>query len=1509
MYINKIDELIDNILDDFYKRTIINNEVIKNIIKDPMFAKYTHQINKIIKEYIDMIDIYNIKKIVGNNDSIDSIINIIKRYIMYYILMFIGFPKKDKDKYVNNLIDFCKNPSQDFTIKNFYNSENNANLIQFYDLIKNINILSNIDDMDEINELLTVHPDKFMPSIDFLNELGHEYVILHFKGNKEINFHNIIKSIIFTEIYIKQEKIEVYYILNKEEEKTGSFKYIDIVIPRRDVFDFSLIESLFPIEYRKKDIPQDLYSLLQHNKSYESTDMNTTEKILELFNKKLLVPIVDDFLRYHKDIGKFEKSTERFERDNKKEQTKIKYIVSKINKIVEYYSFKNKNNPTYKKEVEKILYQPLFYRKAILMNDIEEINVLNKLRNIGRKVLEGNEFYNELVLYRKYAFINFRDFKKNGFSIKTNKTIDAVRYSTFEYYNDNKQSILDLRTCGKKNNINIVGVLLPSNISNLYCITTKNTIDVRKNENTNGLYEILKIIRKFTDDTFFENKTETYPNNDKSTYWIFDNNKDTFKLDSYQEASGSHDDSKLILVKLYNELALLTSNRIIDKLSKYENISLAFGKKIVDNYQHKLIDLNDNTSLIKDIKKIIFHDKSIKTIKEYDKNENKIPGITNEIIKLPILKNKDEEQKTVIYGERVIVEHIEDEIDTGLTVCQHFISWNELTKYRNKKLNKFQDLLNEFYQKFVTIDKDQSYVCKSCGSGLDIKRYISSYIPGMDQDKDIITFSANSEIPLEEMQEYEKYNFSIKSIDNRIERICYVANLSYFIGSSAISKLRRQTVIKDVIDMVLLHNKVLRKTDYNKRRERGETASKLYGVSTELSNFFVFDLDNEIFRSSSKSIDKFQHLKYNNVISHILFMLINDMNINQFNYITDDKLCNYTLFDKYGFILFENLKIRTNNANTIEPIQNYKLLCYFIYYLSCLLVKYKIWSYQYSDIKGKVFEPHVQKIIIHTVVDLINSILEQTSDDIKNRYYLYTTTSAMFYMQLRNIYSDQEAIKTLHDKSTKKFVVDNKNKKMTFIQDESHTMKLLNEVIQYQYDIEPIMEGNEIYVQKPIIKLTQDTIKIIDKKYKTQYEHNNQTIYDKTNKGKRQIINNFIINRQKNSYHIYQQLLNEFQKPKNNIDIVINDFIDVIESVIGSNINIENDNKYIRFNTYIIDHDHQGNKLNNPLIIVDRNNKINYRENDSHYGTKVIFYRNKAQDMNVYYDAYTKNLLGYKETNKEFVDISGTNNYIDIHLSFINKLKYLGYTTKYIDVKEDYDKLIELKKTDKYIKQHLATKIIRNRINILKKIILDINTYLFQIRYKHKSNNNIINKYINKFEEFITYTKSWKLFKHLSELSEYIYIKPITNISISIDDHHIDIDELNKSNNNDNLLLFYMINEFEQLLNVNNKLSKSNIIYFLIYIVEFIYNSYFEVKIDSEIKKFKYIINAQNLFVDTMKDIDDIYDQLEEKTEEQVDAINEQKYDDVENDEALDIEDERSEDEKEEFDMEVNDLD
>ena len=64
-------------------------------------------------------------------------------------------------------------------------------------------------------------------------------------------------------------------------------------------------------------------------------------------------------------------------------------------------------------------------------------------------------------------------------------------------------------------------------------------------------------------------------------------------------------------------------------------------------------------------------------------------------------------------------------------------------------------------------------------------------------------------------------------------------------------------------------------------------------------------------------------------------------------------------------------------------------------------------------------------------------------------------------------------------------------------------MKLLNYVIQYQYDIVQFPIVDEIFIQKPTEKITQDTVKVVDKKYKTQYEHNVQTLYNKTNKEKK----------------------------------------------------------------------------------------------------------------------------------------------------------------------------------------------------------------------------------------------------------------------------------------------------------------------------------------------------------------------------------------------------------------------
>ena len=62
--------------------------------------------------------------------------------------------------------------------------------------------------------------------------------------------------------------------------------------------------------------------------TYDVNLMSVDEKILELINRKILIPIVDDFLLFHKDNETYEKGTT--ENKHRKEDTKIKYIINII---------------------------------------------------------------------------------------------------------------------------------------------------------------------------------------------------------------------------------------------------------------------------------------------------------------------------------------------------------------------------------------------------------------------------------------------------------------------------------------------------------------------------------------------------------------------------------------------------------------------------------------------------------------------------------------------------------------------------------------------------------------------------------------------------------------------------------------------------------------------------------------------------------------------------------------------------------------------------------------------------------------------------------------------------------------------------------------------------------------------------------------------------------------------------------------------------------------------------
>ena len=91
MYINKIDDLIDKIIDDFNTVVISKNKEVSKIIKETNFVKYQNEINDIMENYIKTINLNQLKELVKSEDSIHSIHETIKRYIALYFFLMIGF--------------------------------------------------------------------------------------------------------------------------------------------------------------------------------------------------------------------------------------------------------------------------------------------------------------------------------------------------------------------------------------------------------------------------------------------------------------------------------------------------------------------------------------------------------------------------------------------------------------------------------------------------------------------------------------------------------------------------------------------------------------------------------------------------------------------------------------------------------------------------------------------------------------------------------------------------------------------------------------------------------------------------------------------------------------------------------------------------------------------------------------------------------------------------------------------------------------------------------------------------------------------------------------------------------------------------------------------------------------------------------------------------------------------------------------------------------------------------
>lgn len=1044
MYINKIDDLIDKILDDFYNKVIVKEKIVDKIVSEANFVKYQKDINDIFIKYFTNIDEKEVSTIVKNQDNVKTIVEIFKRYLAMYFFLFIGFNYSNKDEtYINNIVEFSKNQiSYNLKITNFFNSENNATLIKHFKFIKNIMTLLTTE-KEKVAVMIT-RPD-FKECVEFLNSLGQEFIMNNFiniKLAKKDQAHNIIKTVIVLALYKKIEKKEVFNLLEAVETSEGEYIFIDVLFPTKQIIDYSAVEAVLTKRDLMYGLAFEFWNYIVENEEGKLIKSDSVDdKILKLINSKILVPIVDDFLLYHKDNERYDKlqpvDATQQTRNKKKDDTKIRYIVNKIENVSDYYSENTQKNTKLITEIKKNFYTPLANRKAVLVNRHEEVRIISKLVNQGRKSLENSEYISDLTVYRNYPYINFKDIQKDGFGILLDTTVDLVRQVSFEKTGDNRQNSsnkLQLRVGSKDQIVNVVGFMIPTNVRALECLKVKDVNNIRELSDNKNCAEL-------TLNFLSESNISTIKHN-SSLFWFFDSQHDKVELNTYEQTTklNKYEQIKLMVSKLYDNIIEEIYTMIETKLDNYDSIPVYKSLKFIDN-SFKNINLKDHQQLYDDLLEKVFFKKAKITDSSYDINEDIFHGIVGNIIKLPHVPEKKSNNistvKIDISAEKT--KELIGEVEEVDGVCQHNISWEKIFALRKSNPNKYADLLYEFIQQYVIENNEQDYVCKSCGTLINLKKYIleGSYD---DDTQKYVTFSTPMEVSLEDIPEYEKFKTSIRAIDKLIEKLSIIANIPYFIGNNSMVRTRRKSVTKDVIDLVQINNKLLKQ--YFK--ERNELSNKKYGVSRDLSNLFVFELDNGIFIFSSKEKDYYKKIKLNNIIAYMIILIILEVNESHITFMggSSDKkgLCNFDVFDKYGHVLFDGLKIPKNKNGDVDSIKNYRVLCYLIYIISCMATKYSVWAYEEEQkdqdktkktkTKVKKFNPTIQKIIIHTVIDILNSIIENSSKEKSGHIYEVLTTK--FFLKLNTTFNSESVLnKFRSDKDKYSIAIDRKTYVLT----------------------------------------------------------------------------------------------------------------------------------------------------------------------------------------------------------------------------------------------------------------------------------------------------------------------------------------------------------------------------------------------------------------------------------------------------------------------------------------------
>lgn len=1671
MYVNQIDDIIDKLLDKLYLDGIFKDETFKSIIdnKKTNFVEYRDKINNFIENSLKLVDKNAIQELINNRENIIRIMDIIKRYISYYYFLSLAYYYTGTLKdFRNNLIQYSKlQENSTFVIKNFFDTENNYQIIKFYKMIKDITKILLMTDLQK--KVLNQHEIK--DAIDFLNSIGKNYIdnyILKISTDSnndtsvDINVHNLIKTIVFKEIYRNQEQHLIFEILNDIEETKHEYTFIDIVVADEDVIDYDSFRQLFIGEKRANIMAISLYDLINETSKIQSlitSDKKNTE-LLKIFG---VTPIVDDFCRYHRDTEKIETelqkpillSTPQTTKNNiknihaailqqqrkKKDNTKAQIIVDKIDIISDFYSDNVKNNKSLSDEINKYFQNPFIHRKAVMHNYVDETKVLQKIKNLGRKAIQDNEYYLELKHIISNAYFNFKDFKKYGSSIilNTDYPIELIRFNNIEYQKQIPHLDVETRFGTDEMLINLVGLTIgPLNNLPIRCIKKDNLLDIRnfkfnymKNgkiktyETDNGFLYFYKLIKYIYIKTLsvklepyfhlYHNYTEIIKNNpgisDKIIYWVYDIEKDVFDMETYENIKINNFQEKIKYMNstIYDKIVKLLNTRLVTLIDENRHLPISKINLLIELYTRlNRIFLGEDDKreffISNILRKKIIDKSNIKKIKDTDFLE--MP----EFISIPdksVLKIKINTINPINLTEYFdIVKYKENSFDLEIQVinkkCKHEDEWNNTMELKNDNINKYNVALTDFMNKYVQETPELDYVCRICGQILPMKRFVQDGSFDDESQKFVAAYTP-LDISLDEIKEYSRYKLTIKYLELvLVNRVSLITGTNMLIGNDKQIKNKKIALVKNIIDIILKHNATNLKSNQSEE-DRLNFFSKKFNIDKEIDSVYFFELDDSFLNISptSQSIDK-NKLISNNILLYFMLIFMTELNGAQISMMQHDKIANIYTYLKFGPKMFGNLLIKTN-INDMETVSilKYPVLCYLIFLISYFLIKYKLWYYPGTD--TKTYNPVYAKVITHSLIDLFNGISINAGkypDD-----YVYKLISSKLYSQLNNVFKNNDIIEVLK-KNHIKYVSSS---------DKPDEIKKSNDIITYyinnpiktkitprtlpsfkisngiQYDLR-----NNIMYEKTSIctditnckfgsihtwitknkivecSICKETVENndgkIDRQTETYYYNMNKIANRRCISGK---IHDFvgkdgkflcsICNKPQNTSYTNEELdklalnmsnledeqiekiLNDIKETKEKIakkdnnneknleDIVIkyikefgtesygkntlivDKFIDKIENIIGTDAKFEIDKipVYLKNNVYIIDHSADGNLLNEPIILTDKDNRISFKENHPYFKTDVYFYTDNRTQNDVFYHAISLKILGHKQKHQDYVENNKPNVYLKIIPSIRNRIISIGYETKYIDITKSFEENKLFTKDSDENLFLIIENLIKDHIIKIKSLIDKFYMILFKIKNFIpvqeeqgsdkfiSSTTKYIDNLISKYTKIVStlnnndidiITSDWNILRNMLFYKEVKWID--TDIRFQ-NIMYVNSDLINYYDSTSNLMMYYFLHSVDKIILSNTeKITKITLVQLFVDIIIYIYDIYnidrFKNIIDY--KRFTYILDGSEFLIDTLKKGQGMVQITENEIEEKINGEQEDEAEDLREElEALDV--------------------